>query len=185
MITSLEEVAPYGATADDYLVTGIGVPLPIPPGSKRLEETGVTGRYADATAEQIATWIATKSDHNIAVRLARNVIGLDVDHYGNKTGGDTLADLGVKLGSLPETVISSRGMESAGFGCTWCQKDCAGRGRPARTSTSFATVTGTWSHGPRFTLTQVMCTAGETCQQVASCRGWMIYRSSPTSGSRL
>jgi hypothetical protein len=107
MITQLEEAAPYGAAADDYLVTGLGVPLPIPPGSKKIKETGVTGRYTDATLEQIAHWVGDKADHNIAIRLAEKVVGIDVDDYGDKIGGFTLADLVGKLGPLPDTAISS------------------------------------------------------------------------------
>ena len=34
-------------------------------------------------------------------------IGIDVDHYGNKSGGDTLKALESKLGPLPATAVST------------------------------------------------------------------------------
>ena len=44
---------------------------------------------------------------NIAIRMPDGVIGIDVDHYDGKTGGDTLAQLESDLGPLPATYIST------------------------------------------------------------------------------
>jgi hypothetical protein len=39
--------------------------------------------------------------------MPANVVGVDVDHYGDKTGGDTLTQLVEKFGALPPTVMST------------------------------------------------------------------------------
>ena len=44
---------------------------------------------------------------NIALRLPRWIVGLDVDHYADKAGGDSLGDLQDKLGPLPGTFVST------------------------------------------------------------------------------
>jgi hypothetical protein len=44
---------------------------------------------------------------NIAIHMPDGVIGVDVDHYGDKRGGDTLATLEAELGKLPNTYKST------------------------------------------------------------------------------
>lgn len=55
----------------------------------------------------MAAWTETHADRNIGLRMPPGVIGLDVDHYGSKTGGDTLAALEARFGHLPPTWVSS------------------------------------------------------------------------------
>ena len=85
--------------------------LPLPYGKKTWPPTGYTGydgvdpSYADCTA-----WSESGKRQNICLRLPPIVIGIDVDHYDGKTGGDTLSALVEKYGLLPATWLStSRG----------------------------------------------------------------------------
>jgi len=88
-------------------------PLPLPPRKKVPPPTAFTGKkgHTRDSAEYLeayARWSSGKglSDQsNIALRLDPHTVGIDVDHYGDKTGGDTLDELEQELGALPETVI--------------------------------------------------------------------------------
>jgi hypothetical protein len=59
---------------------------------------GRDGLWPDETTTKL--WAGRYKLANLALRLPRWVIGLDVDHYDDKTGGDTLYDLEEKLGYL-------------------------------------------------------------------------------------
>jgi Bifunctional DNA primase/polymerase, N-terminal len=96
--------APF-STAVDYLAAG-WVPLWFEPRTKFPPPSGCTGGNPDPNAELIEKW-STEPEGNIGLRLPANVVGIDVDQYGDKTGGNTLADLEAKLGPLPPTVIST------------------------------------------------------------------------------
>lgn len=63
---------------------------------------GVYPSYAD-----VVTWAEDHADDNIALRMPPNVIGIDVDHYGEKRGGDTFTRAIAEWGPLPDTVIST------------------------------------------------------------------------------
>ena len=96
--------------------------IPIPYGKKHpppKRYTGIQANYPDD--EQIAKWIA-HDRANIALRLAEveftpkdsiydasvyELIGIDVDDYREKNGGEQLQVLESKLGRLPATVCSS------------------------------------------------------------------------------
>lgn len=98
---------PYAAAADGYLKAGFH-PFPVPAGRKAPPPDGFTG--ADATGVELGhveRWKAESGEANIAVRLPTGVIGLDVDHYGAKRGGDTLTKLKEIHGPLPATSVSS------------------------------------------------------------------------------
>jgi hypothetical protein len=95
---------PY-STAPDYRAAG-WTPIRLEAATKWPPPDNCTGQYPDPSPEMIEEW-SEKPDGNIALRLPETVIGIDVDHYGDKTGGDTLAALEAELGQLPETVISS------------------------------------------------------------------------------
>lgn len=107
------EPRPYADHAADAADRGYD-PLPLPPRAKTPPPKGYTGaRGASPTASQIVAWCAGKGDGNLALRLPRNVVGVDVDHYGDKRGADTLAALVAELGELPPTWrITSRGADS-------------------------------------------------------------------------
>lgn len=52
-------------------------------------------------------------DSNIVLRLPPGVLGIDVDHYGEKRGADTIREMMGRLGPLPDTFSStSRGRRS-------------------------------------------------------------------------
>jgi hypothetical protein len=106
MLNTTEEMTaePFRAAAD-YIAAG-WAPLWLPPRTKTLKAKGVSGSSPDASPEQLAEW-ARDPRGNIAIRLPPDVVGIDVDHYGDKRGGDALAALEAELGPLPETVISS------------------------------------------------------------------------------
>ena len=58
--------------------------------------------YADMLA-----WADDKPDGNLAIRLPRDVIGIDVDDYDGKTGAATLAEAQKRWGELPPSYRSS------------------------------------------------------------------------------
>jgi len=78
--------------------------FPLPDGRKAPPPVGRTGRagvdsiYADLYLEG-----EDLGRFNIGLRLPLNIIGIDVDAYGEKGGGETFADLRSMLGPLPST----------------------------------------------------------------------------------
>lgn len=99
---------PYADTAELYLLGGWH-PFPLPYGKKIPPPAGFTGYTAvPVTAKHVAAWIE-KADgpQNIGLHLPEHVLGIDVDHYGDKTGADTLATFEAQLGTLPDTWVSS------------------------------------------------------------------------------
>lgn len=109
-MTALDDSAaratgPYAAAAHLYWAAGWRGLLPLPPRAKKPVPAGYTGHagvfpsYADVYA-----WTeGTEGAGNIALRMPHHVVGLDVDAYDNKTGGQTLANLEAKYGPLPAT----------------------------------------------------------------------------------
>lgn len=99
---------PYGTAAVTYWSAGWHAPLPLPPRKKALPPSGYTGAagawpsYADVYA-----WAEDKADGNIGLRMPPNVIGIDVDAYGDKLGAQTLAIHEGMYGPLPATWRSS------------------------------------------------------------------------------
>lgn len=84
--------------------------LPLPYGKKTWPPEGYTGyaggepSYADCQA-----W-SEAGPRNLCLRMPDGCVGIDVDHYDGKTGGDTLAGLVARHGALPPTTYStSRG----------------------------------------------------------------------------
>ncbi len=99
----------YGAVAMDYLASGVGFPLPLPPQAKQYPPKDVTGRGGvDPTPGRVKAWCRNRQPRtNVALRLVTGVVGIDVDAYGGKQGECTLARLEQLLGSLPATVVST------------------------------------------------------------------------------
>jgi hypothetical protein len=82
--------------------------LKLPRGEKFPPPKGFTGRDgATPSADQKAQWAREEPDGNIAQRLPETYIGIDVDHYGYKRGGDTLTEAEKRWGPLPPTYVST------------------------------------------------------------------------------
>lgn len=98
---------PYGSSATRYAAAG-WIPLPVPAQKKSPPPAGFTGARAKTpTKADIGGWIEESPQSNVALRLPDGVVGLDVDHYGDKTGAVTLANLESRHGPLPRTWIST------------------------------------------------------------------------------
>lgn len=111
----------YGKAATDYIDLGWHTPLPLPMLHKYPPPEKSTGNYPDVDDMDIEYWIEQRADDNIGLRMpklvrdgkALEVIGIDVDHYDDKTGMDTIEALEDRLGPLPDTWKStSRGPDA-------------------------------------------------------------------------
>lgn len=101
---------PYARAAQIYRAAGWDGVLPLGsrPGMKFPPPGNWTGHGAAyPSGSDIHAWTETHGDRNIGLRMPPGVIGLDVDHYGNKTGADTLAALTERFGPLPDTWVST------------------------------------------------------------------------------
>ena len=104
---------PYADKALEWFQNGWW-PLPLPEGQKAPVPTGYTGYEGkEPDRAQIKKWIEANPSGNIAIRVPHNVIGIDVDVYGDKHGDQTLAELEANYGELPPTIrTSARGIAS-------------------------------------------------------------------------
>lgn len=100
---------PYGRAADLYYGKGWRGILPLPHRRKKLPPAGFTGSAGtDPAYPDIAAWAdGTEGPKNICLRLPENVIGIDVDAYGEKTGAFTFAQAEQQWGELPNTWTST------------------------------------------------------------------------------
>ncbi|MGP5617688.1 bifunctional DNA primase/polymerase [Corynebacterium casei] len=97
--------------AQDFLASGLGVAIPLPPEAKYEPLTGTTGNVPKQTEEEALTNFDDADDNcNVALRVNDNVIGIDVDHFPekNKFGAESLAELEKKHGKLPATFYNTR-----------------------------------------------------------------------------
>lgn len=109
-------IDPFGIACGTYRQRGWLGTIPLPAGRKFPPPTGWTGRSAEyPSIEQIAKWMdSTKYDNaNIALHLGvtpsgeHEVVGIDVDDYGDKRGAKQLKELEAEHGDLPATWIST------------------------------------------------------------------------------
>jgi len=135
MTDSTTEYGPFGRAAHLYRAAGWRGTLPIgklpgekfpPPGNRNQHWTGHDAPYP-STAD-VASWSETHGHLNIGLRAEPGTIGLDVDHYGAKTGADTLRYLEAQYGPLPPTWVSSA--RPAPSGIRWYRVPNAIDGRP-------------------------------------------------------
>ncbi|OBC01723.1 bifunctional DNA primase/polymerase [Gordonia sp. 852002-50395_SCH5434458] len=98
----------YGAAALQYRDAGWDSVLPLPRGCKYPPPRGYTGDGATVPSHaDVYAWTEDYADANLALRMPDGVIGIDVDAYGTKRGGDTLAAAESAWGPLPPTVRST------------------------------------------------------------------------------
>lgn len=97
--------SPY-AKATGPLVLNGWWPLPLPARSKKHPPKGYTGADGrQPSVDDLNTWMRTSPDGNVAVRLPPDVVGIDVDAYGDKPGWQTFQQLQHDHGALPASVI--------------------------------------------------------------------------------
>lgn len=130
MASSAMNSGPFGQTAKKYRDNGWLGTLPLPPRLKEAPPGGYTGHGAPyPSASKLANWLSRNKAGNICLRLGEvpneflpdtmpaiyggnnvdgwELIGLDVDAYGDKNGDDNLRELTDQLGELPATATSS------------------------------------------------------------------------------
>lgn len=110
-------MTPYRMAAQGYFDLGWS-PIPVPHELKSPVPdgfTGASGKYVDAA--QLKSWRSPKGraragkliypPGNVAFRLPRDVLGIDVDNYDGKDGAKTYVKALDEWGELPDTWISS------------------------------------------------------------------------------
>lgn len=82
---------PWAEAADTYTAAGWHV-MPLAAGTKYPPPRGFTGAEGRTpSSADLYDWIdTTPGDANIALRMTADVVGLDVDQYGDKRGADNL-----------------------------------------------------------------------------------------------
>jgi P4 family phage/plasmid primase-like protien len=91
----------YGERAAGYLSKGYS-PLPLPPRKKKSPPDGYTGKEGSmASGPDVYQWAELWPDANIALRLPKGVVGIDVDNYGGKQGQLTMREAIKLWGKLP------------------------------------------------------------------------------------
>lgn len=98
---------PYADAAGAYWRAGWACPIPV--AGKWPPPEGYTGRDGrNVTWPDLQRWTAgPEAGHNIALRLPADVVGIDVDAYDGRAGGESLAAAETELGALPLTVRST------------------------------------------------------------------------------
>ncbi|QHB37510.1 DNA primase/polymerase [Mycobacterium phage Onyinye] len=125
-------IRPYSDYSKKYREMGWLGTLPLPPREKNPPPTGFTGSGRPyPTDVQVRRWAKEQPDGNLALRLAEvprerlkgrddipfiyagnnvdgwELLGIDVDDYGDKHGRAELEALETELGPLPRTALSS------------------------------------------------------------------------------
>lgn len=116
---------PYQLSAVDY--AGLGwSPIPLPTGAKWPPPDGVTGAAGVFVGViKAEEWVKPRARYNagnanfppgnVALRLPKNVIGIDVDTYDEKAGASSLEKAEKAWGELPPTWISSSRRDGSGI----------------------------------------------------------------------
>lgn len=99
---------PYADAAMTYLARG-WAPLPLPAREKSEPPKGWTGHGAPwPSGADVQAWVDDgHAAGNIGIRMPDDVIGIDVDDYGDNRGGETLAKLEAEHGTLPPSPKST------------------------------------------------------------------------------
>lgn len=112
---------PYGSQAFNYIKSGCAGAIPVGTDAKPLDKDppppGYTGwKHGDKwpTDDKAAEWTRERGHFNIALRLARDFVSLDVDAY--KPGAvDTMKAITAAHGKLPRTWVSSSRSDGSGI----------------------------------------------------------------------
>jgi len=120
-------VTPYAQAALDYYRAGWS-PIPLPFREKSPPPDGYTGAGGTyVTEEEIKDWTRKSrparcragnlsfAAGNIALRLPRDIIGIDADMYGSKTGLATMTKAEKDWGALPPTWTSTSRTDGSGI----------------------------------------------------------------------
>jgi P4 family phage/plasmid primase-like protien len=116
----MDTETPFQRAARAYFDSGWS-PIPLPHQAKSpvpdhpTAFTGARGAYVDSA--QLRRWLGERAraqagnfhypPSNIAIRLPKDIIGIDVDAYGEKRGAETLAKAEEEWGGLPATWVST------------------------------------------------------------------------------
>jgi hypothetical protein len=115
----------YGQAMTTYRKAGWRGVLPLERGAKwppPSDYTGASGQ--DPEGPKLIEWVSAYRNGNLALRLPRGVVGVDVDHYGSKRGAEALAELEARYGALPDTWSStSRGVGPSRIHLFRCPED--------------------------------------------------------------
>ena len=100
---------PFHSQALQYLESGLGYPIPsLDAFAKFPPVTGWTGRDgAIPDINQVEHWRTIYPQSNILLRLAKDVVGIDVDDYDDKHGAETMFRASQVHMQLPESPFSS------------------------------------------------------------------------------
>jgi hypothetical protein len=93
---------PYHRAARAYVEAGWS-PIRLPHRKKFPPPAGYTGYFGTHVGLAEAEAFARAGGGNVGLRLPPNVLAIDVDNYGEKTGGVTFDDAARRLGPLPPT----------------------------------------------------------------------------------
>jgi hypothetical protein len=99
----------YAFAAPLYWKAGWRSILPLPPRAKSKPPTGYTGKRhnTDPSYADITTWTELHPDGNTCLRLPDDIVGIDIDNYGAKTGGKAFIEAQQRWGELPPTIRST------------------------------------------------------------------------------
>jgi hypothetical protein len=103
----LRDKTPYGCAAQRYFDAGWW-PIPVFGDDKAGIPSGVTGNEGKAVVQtDINRWLRSYPAANIALRLPPDLVGIDIDNYGEKPGVATMQAMIEKCGPLPPTVVAT------------------------------------------------------------------------------
>ena len=101
------DAGPYAQSVAIYREQGWPAVLPVE-GKARQLPMGYTGHHClDPSSADMLDWQLERGQDNVVLRMPPDVIGIDVDNYGNKQGAETLLKAMEAWGVLPKTYRST------------------------------------------------------------------------------
>ena len=139
----------YGRAAGLYGNAGWPGVLPLPYRGKKNPPSGFTGREGvDPSPMDVHDWVEHRANGNIALRLPKTIIGIDVDDYGGKNGLETIKEYERELGDLSPTWRSTSRSGRSGIRLYRVPPDAAPHGWKDLREGSVETI----SHGFRYAI---------------------------------